>query len=73
MANPTTVTAAAVISEVINSFLLFKIKAFKSGHVNLIVSPSKMALTLLRLRWNSSGNRASLMPTRKPAQVPSRC
>jgi hypothetical protein len=42
--------AAAATSEVINSLLLFKIGDFESSHVNLIVSPSKIALTLMRLR-----------------------
>src|ERR1700758_1991142 len=49
MANP----AAAATNEVTNSFLLFKIRAFESSHLNLIVSPSKLALTLtmdLKLR-----------------------
>ena len=36
----------AATGEVINSFLLFKVRAFESSHVNLIVSPSKMALTV---------------------------
>jgi|SRR5579863_6948371 len=36
----------AARGEVMNSLLLFKIRAFKSSHVNLIVSPSKMALTV---------------------------
>src|ERR1700751_895218 len=49
MASPPAVTTAATTSEVINSFLLFKIRALESSHVNLIVSPSKMALTLVRL------------------------
>src|ERR1700751_1210675 len=46
MANPAAVTTAAATSEVTNSFLLFKISAFESSHLNLIASPSKMALTL---------------------------
>src|ERR1700688_2700618 len=41
MANPAAVTTAAATSEVTNSFLLFKIRAFESRHLNLIVSPSK--------------------------------
>jgi hypothetical protein len=43
MANPVAVTTAAATSEVTNSFPLFKIE---SSHLNLIVSPSKMPLTL---------------------------
>jgi hypothetical protein len=72
MANPTTVTTAAAISEVLNSFLLFKIRAFESGHVNLIVSPSKMALTLMRLRCDPSRRQASLMPMRSMQRIPFR-
>jgi hypothetical protein len=45
MANPAAVTTAAATSEGTNSFLPFKIQAFESSHLNLIVSPSKMALT----------------------------
>src|ERR1700733_8614576 len=41
MANPAAVITAAATSEVTNSFLLFKIRAFESRHLNLIVSPSK--------------------------------
>src|ERR1700739_3009631 len=41
MANPAAVTTAAATSEVTNSFLVFKIRAFESSHLNLIVSPSK--------------------------------
>jgi len=44
--NPAAVTTAAATSEVTNSFLLFKIMAFESSHLNLIVSPSEMTLTL---------------------------
>jgi hypothetical protein len=40
MANPAAVTTAAATSEVTNSFLVFKIRAFESSHLNLIVSPS---------------------------------
>jgi hypothetical protein len=39
MANPAAATTAAATNEVTSSFLLFKIKAFESSHVNLIVSP----------------------------------
>src|ERR1700756_4537735 len=46
MANPATVTTAAAASEVTNSFLLFKIRALESSHLNLIVSPSKLTLAL---------------------------
>src|SRR5258707_1958582 len=46
--------SAAATSEVINSFLLFKIRAFESSHANLIVSPSKIALTLMHLRSDIS-------------------
>jgi hypothetical protein len=49
---------------VINTFLLFKIRAFEFGHANLIFSPSKMALTLMRPRCDPSRNKASLMPMR---------
>jgi hypothetical protein len=64
MANPTAATTAAATNEVINFFPLLKIRAFESGHVNLIVSPSKMAPTLMRLRCDPSRKQASLMPTR---------
>jgi hypothetical protein len=53
MAKPAAVTTAAATREAINSFLLFKIGAFESSHVNLIVSPSKMALMLMLLRCDS--------------------
>src|ERR1700751_1904673 len=53
MASPPAVTTAATRSEVFNSFLLFKIRALESSHVNLIVSPSKMARTAMRLRCDS--------------------
>src|ERR1700756_3952295 len=53
MANPAAVTTAAATSEVINSFLLFKIRAFESIHLNLIVYPSKM----MCLRCDSFLNR----------------
>jgi hypothetical protein len=46
MANPAAVNTAAATSEVTNPFLLLKIRAFESRHLNLIVSPSKMAVTL---------------------------
>src|ERR1700756_4109770 len=46
MANPAAVATAAAKREVTNSLLLFKIRAFESSHLNLIISPSKMALTL---------------------------
>src|SRR6201996_2195630 len=46
MANPAAVNTAAATSEVTNSFLLLKIGAFESSHLNLIVSPSKIGLTL---------------------------
>jgi hypothetical protein len=72
MANPAAVTTAAVISEVINSFLLFKIRAFESGHVNLIVSPSKMALTLMRQRCDPSRKQSKSYANAPPARIPSR-
>lgn len=53
--------AAVATSEVINSFLLFKITDFESSHLNIIVSPSKMKLTLMHLRWD--------IPSRKKKQV----
>jgi hypothetical protein len=39
MANPAVVITAAATREVINCFLLCKIRAFESSHLNLIVSP----------------------------------
>src|ERR1700741_3058168 len=53
----------AATSEVLNSFLLLKIWAFESRHVNLIVSPSKMALTLMCLRCDSFLNRRPARPS----------
>jgi hypothetical protein len=44
MANPTAVTAAAATSEVIEAFLILKIRAFETNHVNLMVSPLVGAL-----------------------------
>src|ERR1700740_3770413 len=42
MASPAAATTAAATNEVTNSLLLFKIRAFESIHLNLIVYPSKM-------------------------------
>jgi hypothetical protein len=54
---------AAATNEVINSSPLFKIRAFESGHVNLIVSPSEMALTLMRQRCDPSVKRRAVAVT----------
>jgi hypothetical protein len=72
MAIPTAVTTAAAMSEVINSFLLFKIRAFECSHVNLIVSPSKMALTLMRLRCDPSRKQSKSYANAQPARIPFR-
>jgi hypothetical protein len=57
---------------VINSFPLFKIRAFESGHVNLIVSPSKMTLTLMRLRFDPPRKQSKSYANARPARIPSR-
>jgi hypothetical protein len=46
MANPAAVATVAARSEVTNFFPLFKIGAGESGHLNLIISPSKRARRL---------------------------
>jgi hypothetical protein len=53
MANPAAVITAAESSEVINSFLLFEIRAFESSYLNLMLSPYKM----MCLRCDSLLNR----------------
>jgi hypothetical protein len=45
---------AGATSEVIKAFLIFKIRAFGTSQVNLIVYPSKLALALMRRRCDSS-------------------
>src|ERR1700756_3129481 len=58
--------AVAATSEVINSSLLFKIGDFESSHVNLIVSTSKIALTLMHLRCDISVTQEKSKPYAKP-------
>jgi hypothetical protein len=55
----------AATGEVINSFLLFKIRILEPSPVNLIVSPSKMSLTMMRLRCDSSVTQRAVAVTDK--------